>query len=169
MQRKLFSKALWSFLVPVVVLAAIGERAFAGSKLQILEVNKPKIRKEHHGWGTWHWSDKWVKVRIRNRYKDWVPIEVSLSVYDRDKKFVETRTRFSVAEDDKKRYDRSNNSIEGKKTIKIWFRFDEAYLRRQKPKYYEVKLLMDGKIMDRKTYPRSFLEDLKKREKAHKD
>ena len=169
MKRKLSLKAFWSVLVLVIVLAAMGQRVFAESKLQILEVDKPKNRKEHHYGGTWSWSDKWVKVRIRNRYKEWVPIEVSLSAYDRDKKFIDTWTRFSVAHDDRKRYDRTNNSIEGKKTITIWFRFHEAFLRRQKPKYYEVKLLKDGRIMDRRTAPKSFLEDLKKREKARKD
>ena len=166
MRRKLSLTALAGLFV-LTILAGTGKLGFADSKLKIHEVDKPTQRKERHQGAKYVWGDKWAKVRIRNKSKEWVPgIEVSLSVYDRDKELIETRTNFSVAWDDKKRYDGSNKSIEGRKTITVWFRFEEAFLRRNKPKYYEVKLLKDGEVMDRMTAPRSFLKELEEREKT---
>lgn len=166
MRRELSLTALASLFV-LTILAGTGKLGFADSKLEVVDVDNPRERRERHEGATYRWGDKWAKVRVRNKYKEWVTgIEVSLSVYDRDKELIETRTSFSVAWDDKKRYDDSNKSIEGRKTITVWFRFEEAFLRRNKPKYYEVKLLKDGEVMDRMTAPRSFLKELEEREKT---
>lgn len=164
MRRKPLLTALQALLV-LTILTGIAGAAFPGSKLQIVEVDKPKERREHHRGGKYVWDEKAVKVRVKNKAKKWISgIEFSLCIYGKDKRLIETRQNFRVSLGDKGHYDNRERSIEGKKTITVWFHLSEGFLRKHKPKYYEARLLKDGVVKHRMTAPRSFLADLKEKE-----
>ena len=132
--------------------------------LEIKKVYRAGKRKERSGGARWRWSGKWVKVDIRNNLDEPTTFKVELIAYNDKKKSVKKFSRFRVDQDERE-VDPVTSTIRGRRKGKLWFGFAESFLSVNDIKYYEVKLYHKGRVVDRKTYPKSFLKELLRMEK----
>ncbi len=132
--------------------------------LEIKRITKPRKRKESSSGYRWTWKGRWAQVDIKNNLKEDATFEAELLAYNKGKEFVKKFSGFDV-DIDEREVDAATNTINGKRTGTLWFRLTESFLNVNDIKYYEVKLRYKGRVVDRKTYPESFLKELLRREK----
>ncbi len=132
--------------------------------LQIKRIARPRERKERSGGVKWIWYGKWVQVDVRNNSKEAAVFKAEVLTYNKEKEFVKKFSKFDVDKDERE-VDPVTSTINGKRTGTLWFRLKKSFVSVNDIKYYEVRLILEGEVVDRKTYPPAFLKELLRREK----